>query len=323
MWSAGIGAVQGYILAVTVFLFAAILFSIGLRPAVDFVVEHVIRPNVDPNELGFGTALGGMLAWPAAFVAGRRGVRASAEISGRSAAGLGRWWALGGLVGLGWLLMFVVTVQQSWLVVAVELVIPISFAAGALFRMDLHLPSIGGRWGVTVAAAVLVVGLIPGFMVASSQTGESLVSSGISYTADSIGWNHVAPQWPDDDMQFVVSGGVSAPTEIQVGDAASLARSATSGSKPGAPCRTRTIRSAFSVGLLDTGYNAPFATVPAVVGPQGVIEDHLSLSHSRTDRWWIFLTGIAPEDIAAGSASGGFVQTQFSETIWDWLTASN
>jgi hypothetical protein len=324
VWSAGIGAVQGYVFAVTVFLLAAILFTIGLRPAVDFVVDHVIRPNVDPHELGFGTALAGMLAWPAAFVAGRRGVRASAEISGRPAAGLGRWWALAGLVGLGWLLTFVVTAQQSWLVVAVEFVIPIAFAAGALVRVDSNLPSVGRRWLIAVAVAVLVLGLIPGLIVASSQTGSSLAGWDTSYTADSIGWNHVAPQWPDDNMQFVVGDGVSAPAEIQVDNAAVLASFSDlrieawrAKPYPGAP-------SGVFLGLLDTTYDAPFATVPAEVGPQGVIDDHLNLSHSRTDRWWIFLTGIAPDRHRYWlGIRPGFVQTQFSGTIWDWLTASN
>ena len=324
VWSAGIGAVQGYILAITVFLVAAILFTIGLRPVVDFVMTHVVRPNVDPNEVGFGTALAGMLAWPAAFVAGRRGVRASSEISGRPAARLGRWWALAGLVGLGWLVMFVVTVQQSWLVVAVEIGIPLTFAAGALFTVDLRLPNVGGRWGVAVAVAVLVLGSLPGLMVASSQTGSSLDGWGASYSADSIGWNHVAPQWPDDSMQFVVTGGVTTPAEIQVDNASALAsfrdlriEAWRAKPYPGDP-------SGVFLGLLDTGYDAPFATVPAVVGPEGVIEDHLNLSHSRIDRWWIFLTGIAPDGQRYWlGIRPGFVQTQFSGTIWDWLTASS
>jgi hypothetical protein len=324
VWSAGIGAVQGYILAITVFLVAAILFTIGLRPVVDFVLTHVIRPNVDPNELGFGTALAGMLAWPAAFAAGRRGVRASAEISGRPAARLGRWWALAGLVGLGWLVMFAVTVQQSWLVVAVEIGIPLTFAAGALFTVDLHLPNVGGRWGVAVAVAVLVLGSIPGLMVASSQTGSSLDGWDTSYTAESIGWNHVSPQWPGDQLQFVVSDGVTAPAEIQVGNTPALAsfRDLRIEAWRARPYPGNT--SGAFLGLVDTGYNTPFATVPAVVGPLGVIEDHLSLSHSRTDRWWIFLTGIAPDGNRYWlGIRPGFVQTQFSGTIWDWLTASS
>lgn len=264
VWSAGIGAVQGYIFAVTVFLLAAILFTIGLRPAVDFVIAHVVRPNVDPNELGFGTALGGMLAWPAAFVAGRRGVRSSAEISGRPAARLGRWWALASLLGLGWLVMFVVTVQQSWLVVVVEIGIPIAFATGALLRVDSHLPNVRGRWGVAVAVAVLVVGSIPGLMAASFAGGSVDGGWDTGYTADSIGWNHVAPQWPDDNMQFVVSDGVTAPATIQAGNESALAsfrdlriEAWRAKPYPGAP-------SGVFLGLLDTGYNAPFATVPAV-----------------------------------------------------------
>jgi hypothetical protein len=323
VWSAGIGAAQGYILAITVFLLAAIVFAIGLRPAVDFVVTHVIRPNIDPNELGFGTALAGMLAWPAAFVAGRRGVRASAEISGRPAAGLGRWWALAGLLGLGWLLMFVVTVQQSWLVVAVEIGIPLAFAAGALLRVESHLPNVGGRWGVAVAVAVLVVGVIPGLMVASSQTGSSLDGWDTSYTDDSIGWNHVAPHWPDDTLNFSIDYGIAAPLAIQVNQAPELAsfrdlrlEAWRAKPYPGAP-------SGVMLGLLDTGYAAPFETAPAVI-QAGVIEDHLDLTHSRASLWWIFLTGIAPDGQRYWlSSRPGFVQKQFSGTIWDWLTASS
>jgi len=121
VWAAGAGAIQGSILAVWILLVAAVVIGIGLKPLIDFVATHVIPIQFDQNELGFGTAVGAAIAWVPAFVAGRRAVRACATISGRTRNELAPWWALAGMLGLGWLVVFVFTDQQSWLVVAFEL----------------------------------------------------------------------------------------------------------------------------------------------------------------------------------------------------------
>jgi hypothetical protein len=220
--------------------------------------------------------------------------------------------------------MFFMTVQQSWLVGPLELGIPVAFAAGALFKVDSRLPSVGGRWFAATAALIMVAS-IAGFALASGQAASGLGDwGGTSYTDDSIGWNRVAPHWPDNGMPFSINSGVSAPLAIQVDQAPELAsfrdlrlEAWRAKPYPGAP-------SGVMLGLLDTGYTAPFETAPAVIQASAVIAGRLDLTHSRASLWWIFLTGIAPDGQRYWLGSRpGFVQTQFSGTIWDWLTASN
>lgn len=322
VWSAGVGAVQGYIVAVTALLLAAVIFGVGLKPLVDFVFTQVVRIQIDQNELAFGTVVGAMLSWAPAFVAGRRAVRACAEISGRPTAQLGRWWALGGLVGLGWLVMFFMAVQQSWLVVAFELAIPFAFAVGVLVKVESRLPAISGSW-VALVGGLLLVASIGVFMVATTQGSSSGSGWAYSFTDDSIGWNHVAPHSPDEAISLNYGTRMAVPT-IHVNAPPALSsfhdlrlEAWRATAYPGMPYDVET-------GLLDTTYSAPFMTAPAVVGTDGTIEDHLNLSHSRTPRWWIFLTGVAPDGQRYWLGSEpGFVYTQFSGTIWDWLTASN
>ena len=328
VWSAGVGAVQGTIVAATVALIAAFTIGFGLRPVVDFVATHAIPIEFDPNELAVGTAMGAALAWIPAFVAGRRAVKACASISARPARQVGRFWALAGILALGWLVVFVLTVQQSWMVVGFELAIPVAFAAGALFKVDAHFPAVAGSW-LAVVGGLLLIGpivlgsVVGGFSVTSGSSGFST-----SYTDDSIGWNHVAPHSPDQSINLGYSGSVvgGAPT-INVQDPASLSsfhdlriEAWRANAYPGAPSGP----AGGDLGLLDTSYSAPFATAPAVVGAGGTIEDPISLIHSRTPKWWIFLTGVGSDGQRYWLGSRPFlIDRTFSGTIWDWVTASS
>ena len=311
VWSAGIGAVQGYVVAATIALLALITFTVALR--------HVIHID-DPNQLALGTVFGAALAWVPASVAGRRAVRACSEISGRPTAQLGRWWALGGLFVLGWLVMFVTTVQQSWLVAPFELAIPLAFAAGALVRVEARFPAIRGRWVAISAVAILLVGTVG---LQTSGVSSSGSSWDWTYTDDSIGWNHVAPSA---DLSVILDYSEvwgAAPT-IDVQDPAMLSpyhdlrlEAWRATAYPGAP-------SGLMLGLLDTSYSTPYATAPAVVGADGTIDDHLNVSHSRTSRWWIFLTGVAGNGQRYWLGYRPiYFERDFTGTIWDWLTASS
>lgn len=325
VWAAGVGAIQGTILAGWVLLVAALVIGVGLRPVIDFVATHFIPVEFDQNELGFGTAVGAAVAWLPAFVAGRRAVRACALVSGRTATQLGPWWALAGVLGLGWLVVFVVTVQQSWLVVVFELAIPLAFAAGTLFKVQTRVPAATGR------RLAIAGGLLVGFVVLAAVLGLAGVSVqaggdgwGTNYTDDSIGWNHVAPHSPDQAINLDYSSSVvgGAPT-ITIQDPATLSafhdlriEAWRANAYPSAP-------SGVMLGLLDTSYSAPYASVPAVVGADGTIQDPISLSGSRTPKWWIFLTGAGRDGRRYWLGERpDFVERNFTGRIWDWLTAA-
>ena len=332
VWAAAGGAVWGGMLAVAILFIAAIAIGVGLRPLVDFAAAHIVPVQFNQQEIALGTAIGATLAWLPAFIAGRRAVQACAAISGRPVAQLGRWWAIAGVLGLGWLVLFVLTVQQSWLVVAFEFAIPLAFAAGALIKIDSKAPTTAVPWRF-VAAGLLLIGLIGSIvLVPAGFLGSGTQGNGwdTSYTDDSIGWNHVAPHSPDQSINLgysnlghsgTVEGG--APS-ISVQDPATLApyhdlrfEAWRAVAYPGAPSQV-------DLGLLDTSYSAPYATAPAVVGPDGTIDDPISLSGSRTPKWWIFLTGVGPDGQRYWLGSRPFfVERNFTGTAWDWLTASN
>ncbi len=323
VWAAGVGAIQGTILAFWVLFVAALVIGVGLRPLVDFVANHFIPVEFDQSELGFGTAVGAAIAWLPAFVAGRRAVRACALVSGRTATQLGPWWALAGMLGLGWLVVFVVTVQQSWLVVVFELAIPLTFAAGALVKVRVRVPAVTGR------RLAIAGGLLVGFVVLAGVLGPFGVNGqaggwSVSYTDDSIGWNHVAPHAPDQAINLDYSSSVVgvAPT-ITVQDPAMLSafhdlriEAWRANAYPGAP-------SGVMLGLLDTSYSAPYASAVAIVGPDDTIQDAINLNGSRTPKWWIFLTGIGADGQRYWLGDRPFfVERNFTGTIWDWLTAA-
>lgn len=320
VFSAGIGVVQGYIFGLAFFIVAAMLLNTVLKPVLDFVTGNLLHLSEEEKGQALGTMFGAALAWPAAFVAGRRAVRSSARASHRTARQVGWWWAVPGTLVIGYIVLFRVTAQQNWPVVFAELAIPFAFAAGALVKTDSSLPRIGWRTQAAMLAALLVV-LVGGVMFATttSSSGQSWGSSG----EENLAYDRVAPEWPD---VLLTSGSSNDYQPVIAFDYEVDSASALAGFHD---LRFEAWRAAESpqapewVGLFlpDTRYSMPYATEPAIV-KNGTIQVRFDMSHVRANRWLIFVTGVAPDGVRYRLSYPDSITTTFSGTAWDWLTAS-
>jgi hypothetical protein len=343
VWSAGVGVIQGYLVAVIVAILLAIIGTLFLQKPIDFIASN-IHLNLDTYGAQSGSLIGCMLALGPAFIAGRRAVRSSSELSHRTTRELGRWWALAGILGIGWLVTFELTVRQSWLVVPFELAIPLAFGAGALVKADARLPiprmpSLAWLGLVVVMFAVPLVLGAAGMVSTSGGSGGSSAVSATPYDLKSLGYDRVAPAWsdtvPSDTAPLVYSDGGSGlafgaqivDQQWTIGDAAGLARFA--------DIRFEVWRATAywgdgpswsqdfgPYGPVDSTHSTPYATVPAE-RVDGSLRLHVDLSHIRHGYWLIFVTGTGPDGHRYRLAEPDPLRTLFSGTIWDWLTAAD
>ena len=319
VFSAGIGAVQGYLFGFAFFIGAAMVLNTVLKPVLDFVTGNLLGLSQDEQGRVLGTMFGAALSWPAAFVAGRRAVRSSARASHRTVRQVGWWWAAAGLALIGYVALFKVTAEQNWPLLFAELAIPLAFAAGALVKTGSDLPRIGWRTQATVLSVFLVV-IVVGVTVATTEgSGRSWGSDG----SENLAYNRVAPEWPGvvlmwgsgSDYQPVITldyevDSASAPAgfrdlRFEVWRAVA---------SPNAPEWVQLY-------LPDTRYSTPYATEPAIV-KNGTIQVRFDMSHVRASRWLIFVTGVAPDGVRYRLNYPDSFTSTFSGTAWDWITAS-
>jgi hypothetical protein len=332
VFEAGVGAVVGivfgYVLALLCVLVAAILLTTILRPVTDLAAGFLPAFDTDPNATGANTALSAGVCAFAAWMAARRAVRTTHRLSRRSIRTAGRWWALIGGGGLALLVVFVVRSQQTWLAVPVELLIPVAFAFGALFKAH-------KTFSYAVPHPVLAIGAIGALVlpvVLLMGTSTSVGSYTYSYdsTEQERAWDSVAPAWG----QRTYPGIVATDTGVMLGspvfdmtytveDPATLAEFH--------DLRFETWRAVHYAGapaiaqeamVPDPAYAAPYVTQPALV-QDGRIRLHLDLGRVRTTSWLVFLTGVAADGQRYRLIRPEHYISSFSGTVWEWLTAGS
>jgi uncharacterized membrane protein len=322
VFSAGVGVVQGYILGIVIFLTAAIAMVVLVGPAINLVTSKLLNVQLAVPNIASPSVFGAVLAWVPAFIAGRRAVQASAQASQRTVRQVGRWWAVAGVLAIGYVLMFQLTVQEDWLVVAAELAIPIAFAAGALLKTEAHVPRVGGWTRMALLSLVLVVpvlGLSGGMSVQGGQSGI-WQSSG----RESLAYDRVAPAWPE---ALVIQDGAEIDRPIidlswHAEDPALVARFRDLRFEAWRAVKFAEAPDWVGLFVPDTRYSAPFATEPAATD-NGAMQSRFDMSHVRTSQWLIFLTGVGPNGVRYRlSYNNPSVTTTFSGTVWDWLTAA-
>jgi hypothetical protein len=318
--SAGIGVIQGYMLGFAFFVVASIALGTLLKPVVDYVTGSLLNMSEEQAGQSLSYMFLPMLTWPAAFLAGRRAVKSSARASHRTVRQVGWWWAIAGVAVIGYVVLFRLTIQQSWPAVFALMVIPLAFAGGALIKTGSGLPRIGWRTQAAMLAALLVV-LVGGvmFATATGSSGRSWGSSG----EETLAYDRVAPEWPD----VVLTSGSSNDYEpvisfdYEVDSASALA--AFHDLRFEAWRGENYAKAPDWVGLFvpDTRYSTPFATEPLIV-KNGTIQARFDMSHVRANRWLIFVTGVASDGVRYRLNYPDSITTTFSGTAWDWLTAA-
>lgn len=269
------------------------------------------------------TALAAGAMGVGAFLGARRAVQATAARSLRSVRKIGPWWALGGTAVLGVWVLFVLRMPLGWPAVAAELLIPLSFAAGATVMIERPGPRIRMRHILVgaVVGFVLPVVLLYGVTTQVSKT-LSAVGSGPYASMDEM-WRalhyDLIGRPPPTDIAAAFDGG----GDVADGGLVSVYRDVVSTVDLSAwhDFRYEAWRRLPNDSSPDPNFRAPFVTAPAVL-----VGTRLQAT-LRVDRtpgviyYSLVLTGIGPDGqrYLLSGPNGG--QTAFVGTIWDWFTA--
>ena len=312
------GTILGYGLVMAVTLSVAVVVSVVSR----FVSIDLSLNGSVPYQ-AWNTVLAAGALCVGAFLGARRAVQAMAVRSLRSMRDIGRWWALGGVVVVGLWVLFILRMPLGWPAVGAELLIPLSFAAGATVMIERRGPRIRARHILLVAVVgfMLPIVLLYG---ATGQVGKTLnpVGSGPYGSPDEM-WHalhfDVIGRPPPDDIaaafraggDFADGGLVSPYRDVAPTVDLSLWHD----------FRFEAWRRLPSDISPDPNFRAPFVTAPAVrAGNRFQAKLRLDRTPGVTF-YGLVLTAIGPDGqrYLLSGPNGG--QTAFVGTIWDWLTA--
>lgn len=330
VFQTGVGFVGGWFVGASLLVLGLIagtlLVGYVLKQPIDFVAAYLPRFSTDSNDLATNTVYFTLAACVAVWIAARRGVRAFSHSSRRPIQSIAAWWAVGGGLVLAYLVLFVVTAQQSWLTVVGELAIPVAFAAGALVRVEagFRIP-----WAREIVAVMIVsIVVLPVMLLVAVGSGTSTGSGGsgqaLEITPLMREWDRVAPAWELNKplTEGGSSGGccggiVTLNVEFDSAFAAQFQNVRFDAWRaipwPGAPDWL----------TVDPAYSSPFATQAADVS-DGSVVGRFDQSHVKTTRWLIFLTGTGPDGHRYRLLMfPDEARSTFSGTVWDWLTAGS
>ena len=261
----------------------------------------------------------------------RYAIRSFAAISRRRSMVFARSWGVVGVAVFGFLVIFVAHGPQSWPAVFLELAAPVLALAAAVIRIErpiVHFP----RWAAGVAVVPMAGALL--FAVVSIGMGSVTVVDGGRCPDLSIGTWTWLPRWPRPGG--CQSGMTCAPATVATGSLATIFAIASTLPAPSPELRSvlsqwRDLRFEAWHGLsvagivagVDPSSSSPFDIQPvqwAVEG--GGLQARFRLDSFRAgNRWWVLLTGVAPDGQRYRLDDGGGGTTTFHGSVWDWLTA--
>ena len=350
VFPATLGAAGGLLLGIAIVAAAlcgsAVVTGTLLRPPTEFLYAGLPALRAAMAGLPMVTAL---LAWAscvAAFVAARRGVAVSTRISRRTGATVRRVWAIAGFATLFVAAVFVVSAPQNLVSVLSLLAVPFAFAIGALTSSTPRITL--GRGKVVAAICVLAI-LSVSFarnVPAWSGPPPSVADTPQAHAAQLREFDRVAPAWAYVDGRPVLAEGGGLWGSGVIRQAVGTWDSGPwSTDGPGARVLSqftdirfeawRAVRFDASPDIAewipDPAYSAPYATAPAdfntvQFGPAHA-EVEFDVGRVRTTEWIVFVTGTGPDgrryrlNEPEYYLGGGYLESSFTGTIWQWLTA--
>lgn len=333
VFQTGVGFVGGWFVGASLLVLGLIagtlLVDYVLKQPIDFVAAHLPRFSTDSNDLATNTAYVTFALWVAAWIAARRGVRAFSHGSRRPIQSIASWWAVAGGLVLAFLVLFVVTAQQSWLTVVGELAIPVAFAAGALVRVETGFRIPGARGIVTVMIFSIVVLPVMGLVVfgLGTSSGTEVSGQALEITPLMREWDRVAPAWESNKPLTQTDSSVGCCSNIVTlnveFDSAFTAQFQNVRFEVWRAIPWSGASGWIQPYTVDPAYSSPFATQAADVS-DGSLAGRFDLGHVKTTRWLVFLTGTGPDGhryrlLMFPDEAG----STFSGTVWDWLTAGS
>jgi hypothetical protein len=350
VFHASLGAAGGLLLGIAIVAAAlcgaAVVTGTLLRPPTEFVYASLPALRAAIAGLPMVTALPAWACCVAAFVAARRGVAVSTRISRRTPAVVRRIWAIAGFATLFVAAVFVVSAPQNLLSALSLLAVPFAFAAGALTNST---PRVSLPRGKAIAAICVLAILSASFarnVPAWSGPPPDVADTPQAHAAQLREFDRVAPAWTYIDGRPVLAegGGLWGSGVIRqaVGvwdfdpSSSGAAAQALSQFKDVRFEAWRAVRFDASPDIAewipDPAYSAPYATAPAdfndVQFGAGHAEVEFDVGHVRTTEWIVFVTGIGPDgrryrlNEPEFNMGGGPLESSFTGTIWQWLTAA-
>jgi hypothetical protein len=338
VFAAGGGFVLGYIgggVVVTVLALGLYALVSGLA-ALGFHFPDLLQ---DSSGMGSNAILIGLTWAIAAWAATRYAARTSASVSHRTPRAVAALWALAGGLLFGWWSVFGLHGYQSWSVVAVELLIPVSAVAGAFVRTErglFHAPRKVIAVGL-IAFIILPLGLFA--MAGTVTVSGSSAPQATSFQISDLHLDTVAPmapaKWLGGDWAFRTSLDGSVKNSDGFEMVASLYSTDTQAEPTlalgAALANWKDVRfeawharsmEAPGPGGIDTGYSSPFTTKPAILESNS-LQALFDFEHMRdAGSWWVVLTGVGPDGHRYRLDEFGFGNdTDFDGSVWDWLTA--
>jgi hypothetical protein len=331
VFQTGVGFIYGWLVGSVLFaivlIFATLLLNGLLKAPVDAFASLLPHFNTDQTDLAMNSVYMDVVLCVAAWIAARRGARAFADTSRRTPGRVAPYFAAAGAAVLALLALFVVEAQQSWLSVVLELLVPVSFAAGAVLWIDRGIPVPRSR--ILLAALLLTLIGAPALFLATGASGAQVSSDALEITPLVRQFDRVAPWWqttkPTTQIETAIGCCSGIDTESVAFDAAFVSQFHAYRFEVwrAVPWTGIPAGSDFDVYQVDESYSSPIMT-RAATPTAGELTANFDLRHFRNAHWLAFLTAEAADGTRYRLLPmPNEVRSVFSGTVWDWLTASD
>lgn len=311
-------AARGYLLGIATVMVVLVTASLAIAGFARLVGSE--PPSF--GDTGWITVAVAFASWVAAWLAARAFVSAAARRSHRPARRIRRWVAVAGGALVLWAAVFWFQGGQNLFSVLALVLVPVVFLVAALTATDRRIErGVAARRATLALFATLLVAvpvIMLGLLGATTTVGVSAVGSGPYGSMEELlraqGFDmpgRFVPDPPDVAPHWTLDHGLAT---VVVADATAL-------TSRWRDLRVEAWRADASGGSLDRSYTTPFATAPMVLR-SGSLVGSVRVDRTRdVSQWWLVVTGTAADGGRDLVLSLGGMNSTFTGSAWDWLTA--
>ena len=317
-WAATGAAFRGLILGIAGVTVVAVVGMLGMAVATRLFGNGTWMIG----DAGWYTVLPVAALWVAAWFAGRVFVSVAARGSHRPAAQVRPWAAAIGGTFIAWVALGWLTAAQNLFSVIALALVPAVFIAATLTGTDRPIERSGRARGASLAllaTVAIAVPLLVWIAVTPVQTQLSAVGSGpyasmqdlLQATGFDLPGRYVADPPQLGTMNMQVDRGFA--TGSIEGVSAVTAR--------WHDLRLEAWRATQEGGEIDKAFTTPFAAAPMTIQSNGLV-GAVRVDRTRdVSQWVLVVTGVAADGGRDLIATLGGMNSTFTGSAWDWLTA--
>ena len=317
-WAATGAAFRGLILGIAGVTVVAMVGMLGMAVATRLFGNGTWMIG----DAGWYTVLAVAALWVAAWFAGRVFVSVAARGSHRPAAQVRPWAAAIGGAFIAWVALVWLTAAQNLFSVIALALVPAVFIAATLTGTDRPIERSGRARGASLAllaTVAIAVPLLVWIAVTPVQTQLSAVGSGpyasmqdlLHATGFDLPGRYVADPPQLGTMNMQVDRGFA--TGSIEGVSAVTAR--------WHDLRLEAWRATQEGGEIDKAFTTPFAAAPMTIQSDGLV-GAVRVDRTRdVSQWVLVVTGVAADGGRDLIATLGGMNSTFTGSAWDWLTA--